>query len=86
MPATPRDLLASLLGETPQQDQAPALQPKQPAQEKPRQPSPRANGPAGPWRVTASASGGLVQISNNHESRLIRKVQLGAYLRTPAGG
>jgi len=84
MPATPRDLLASLLGESPQQDQAPALPPKQPAHDKPQQQAQRAKGPAGPWRVTASASGGRVQISNNHESRLIRKVQLEAYLRTPA--
>ncbi len=35
----------------------------------------------GPWRVTASITGGLVQISNNHESRVIRKAELEAYLR-----
>ena len=38
--------------------------------------------PAGPWRVTARISGGLVQISNNHESRVIRKAEVEAYLRT----
>ncbi|WP_255105948.1 MULTISPECIES: hypothetical protein [unclassified Synechococcus] len=40
-------------------------------------------GPAepGPWRVTASITGGLVQISNNHESRVIRKAEVEAYLR-----
>ncbi len=31
------------------------------------------SGPARPWRVTASISGGLVQISNHHETRVIRK-------------
>jgi hypothetical protein len=76
MPATARDLLASLLGESPQQAPAAPAQP----QEHPL----RARGPAGPWRVTASASGGRVQISNQ-ESRLIPKSQLESYLRTPAG-
>ncbi|WP_255095128.1 hypothetical protein [Synechococcus sp. J7-Johnson] len=38
-------------------------------------------GPAGPWFVTASITGGLVQISNNHESRVIRKAELETYLR-----
>ncbi len=37
--------------------------------------------PAGPWRVTARISGGLVQISNHHESRVIRKAEVEAYLR-----
>lgn len=37
--------------------------------------------PAGPWRVTARISGGLVHISNNHESRVIRKAEVEAYLR-----
>lgn len=36
--------------------------------------------PAGPWRVTARISGGLVQISNNHESRVIRKAEVETYL------
>lgn len=37
--------------------------------------------PAGPWRVTARISGGLVQISNHHESRVIRKAEVEAYIR-----
>jgi hypothetical protein len=37
--------------------------------------------PAGPWRVTARISGGLLQISNNHESRVIRKAEVETYLR-----
>jgi hypothetical protein len=37
--------------------------------------------PAGHWRVTARISGGLVQISNNHESRVIRKAEVESYLR-----
>jgi len=37
--------------------------------------------PAGLWRVTARISGGLVQISNNHESRVIRKAEAETYLR-----
>ena len=43
---------------------------------------PTPSGPAGPWRVTARISGGLVQISNHHESRVIRKAEVEAYLRT----
>jgi hypothetical protein len=31
--------------------------------------------------VTARISGGLAQISNNHESRVIRKAEVEAYLR-----
>jgi len=42
---------------------------------------PTPSGPAGPWRVTARISGGLVQISNNHESRVIRKAEVETYLR-----
>lgn len=42
---------------------------------------PISSDPAGPWRVTARISGGLVQISNNHESRVIRKAEVEAYLR-----
>ena len=77
MPATARDLLASLLGESPQQ--------AQPAPAQPQEHPLRTRGPAGPWRVTASASGGRVQISNNHESRLIRKLHMDGYLKKPAG-
>lgn len=36
--------------------------------------------PAGPWRVTARISGGLLQISNHHESRVIRKAEVETYL------
>ncbi|WP_162922805.1 hypothetical protein [Synechococcus sp. SynAce01] len=43
-------------------------------------PAPRPASP-GPWRVTASMSGQKVQISNNHESRVIRKLELETYLR-----
>ncbi|WP_143593581.1 hypothetical protein [Synechococcus sp. 1G10] len=35
----------------------------------------------GPWRATAAMTGGLVQISNNRESRVIRKAELESYLR-----
>ncbi len=42
---------------------------------------PISSGPAGPWRVTARISGGLVQISNHHESRVIRKAEVETYLR-----
>ncbi len=45
-----------------------------------REPPPQV--PPGPWRVTARISGGLVQISNNHESRVIRKAEVEAYLRS----
>jgi hypothetical protein len=31
--------------------------------------------------VTARITGGLVQISNNHESRVIRKAEVETYLR-----
>ncbi|PZV24962.1 MAG: hypothetical protein DCF18_01105 [Cyanobium sp.] len=41
---------------------------------------PISSGQAGPWRVTARISGGLVQISNKHESRVIRKAEVEAYL------
>jgi hypothetical protein len=41
---------------------------------------PMPSGPAGPWRVTARITGGLLQISNNHESRVIRKAELERYL------
>ncbi|MCX5932763.1 MAG: hypothetical protein NTW83_13325 [Cyanobacteria bacterium] len=67
--------LASLLGET----QAVAV--LEPEQAHPVAAQPKATGPAGPWRVTASISGGLVQISNNHESRVIRKAEVETYLR-----
>ena len=42
---------------------------------------PEPSEPAGSRRVTARISGGLVQISNNHESRVIRKAEVETYLR-----
>ena len=53
----------------------------EPKQSDPVATQPRATGPAGPWRVTASITGGLVQISNHHESRVIRKAEVETYLR-----
>lgn len=86
MPPSTRDLLASVLGEAPARVSA-AITPAQPGQPQvltrpaapPCQP--------GPWRVTAQASGGRVQITNNRESRLVRKQELELYLRGhgPAG-
>jgi hypothetical protein len=67
-----RDLLASALGELPP-DQRPQIQPLAPIQP--------VSATAGPWRVTAQVYGGKVQISNNHESRVVPKVQLETYLR-----
>ena len=69
-----RKHLAELLGEAPA---AALLQLEQPMATA----HPRATGPAGPWRVTASITGGLVQISNHHESLVIRKAEVEAYLR-----
>jgi len=70
-----REHLAGPLGET----QAVAV--LEPEQEHPVAAQPSATGPAGPWRVTASLTGGLVQISNHHESRVIRKAEVETYLR-----
>jgi hypothetical protein len=70
-----REQLAGLLGETPA---VAVLEPEQ-VQAVATQPS--ATGPAGPWRETASITGGLVQISNHHESRVIRKAEVETYLR-----
>jgi hypothetical protein len=42
---------------------------------------PMPSDPTGPWRVTARVTGGLAQISNNHEARVIRKAKLETYLR-----
>ena len=41
---------------------------------------PKPSGPAGPWRKTARISGGLVEISNQHESRVIRKAEVEPYM------
>jgi hypothetical protein len=70
-----REQLAGLLGESPA---VAVLEPAPPLVSPAA--SPR-EGPAGPWRVTASISGGLVQISNQHESRVIRKAEVETYLR-----
>ncbi len=70
-----REHLAALLGEAP----APLVLETEPVQTVVA--PPRATDPAGPWRVTASITGGLVQISNLHESRVIRKAELETYLR-----
>ena len=70
-----REDLAELLGE------APAVAVLQPEQMHSVAAPPKAIGPAGPWRVTARISGGLLQISNNHESRVIRKAEVETYLR-----
>jgi len=75
MPPATRDLLASVLGERPL--------PSTPAGAvaAPVAPSPPPNGPPGPWRVTARVGASQVQISNQHESRVIRKVEQETYLR-----
>ena len=70
-----REHLAGLLGETP----ADAVPEPDQVQAVATQPS--ATGPAGPWRETASITGGLVQISSHHESRVIRKAEVETYLR-----
>jgi hypothetical protein len=80
MPLSTRDLLASVLGEA--QDPLPAM--AAPAQQGQLQALPRPAAPPcqpGPWRVTAQASGGRVQITNACESRLVRKQELELYLR-----
>ena len=42
---------------------------------------PMPSDPTGPWRVTARITGSLVQIGNQHESRVIRKAEAEAYQR-----
>ncbi len=81
-----RDLLASVLGELPagepaQQQPAvllPALKSQPTALLKLQQ---QPVDSPGLWRVTAKLSGGMVQISNNRESRVVRKDQIELYLR-----
>lgn len=71
MPPSTRDLLAEVLGER-QLTAAPIAAP----------PSlPSADLAPGPWRVTAQVHGGKVQISNNLESRVVRKEEVELYLR-----
>ncbi len=74
MPPSTRDLLAEVLGErqlTAAQGAAPPLCP----------PASSADVAPGPWRVTAQVHGGKVQISNNRESRVVRKAEVEVYLR-----
>ena len=74
MPPTTRDLLAEVLGER-QLTAAPSAAP-------PLRPSAAsADSAPGPWRVTAQVHGGKVQISNNLESRVVRKAEVEVYLR-----
>ncbi|MBW4531844.1 MAG: hypothetical protein KME02_14260 [Aphanothece saxicola GSE-SYN-MK-01-06B] len=47
----------------------------------PHPPSAAADSSPGPWRVTAQVHGGKVQISNNRESRVVRKAEVEVYLR-----
>lgn len=73
LPST-RDLLAEVLGER-QLTAAPSATPSS---------RPQASNPdssPGPWRVTAQVHGGKVQISNNRESRVVRKAEVEVYLR-----
>jgi len=77
MPPSTRDLLASVLGELPPPVTAPAGPPPHP---RPPQPKAAQSEPS-LWRVTAKVSGGQVQISNNLESRVVRKEQVELYLR-----
>jgi hypothetical protein len=84
MPPSTRDLLASVLGELPQDhplsSPAGTALPTSPpaAHAKPLQPQVLA---PGPWRVTAKVSGGQVQISNQCESRVVPRQQVEHYLR-----
>jgi len=77
MPPSTRDLLASALGEL-----SPPLTASASPPPHPRSPQPKVaqSGP-GLWCVTAKVSGGQVQISNNHESRVVPKEQVELYLR-----
>lgn len=74
MPPTTRDLLAQVLGERQLTAGPSALPPSRP-------PAASADAAPGPWRVTAQVHGGKVQISNNRESRVVRKAELEVYLR-----
>ncbi|MGL6135144.1 MAG: hypothetical protein ACRC1L_13295, partial [Prochlorococcaceae cyanobacterium] len=71
-PPSTRDLLASVLGELPQAQLPPPVQPP---------PQPTCTVVRGPWRVSAKVSSGQVQISNNLESRVVPKEQVEVYLR-----
>ncbi len=74
MPPSTRDLLAEVLGERQLTAGPSALPPSRPPASSP-------NSAPGPWRVTAQMHGGRVQISNNLESRVVRKAEVEVYLR-----
>ncbi|WP_254992577.1 hypothetical protein [Cyanobium sp. Cruz CV11-17] len=72
--------MAAVLGERPLTSEASVVA-------TPHPPSAAADPSPGPWRVTAQMHGGRVQISNNRESRVVRKQEVEVYLRGhgPAG-
>ena len=74
MAPTTRDLLAEVLGERQLTETLSAPPPSRPA-------ASSADAAPGPWRVTAQVHGGRVQISNNRESRVVRKAEVEVYLR-----
>ncbi|WP_216923286.1 hypothetical protein [Synechococcus sp. CCAP 1479/9] len=74
MAPTTRDLLAEVLGERVLTATPNAAPPS-------RKPASSADVTPGPWRVTAQVHGGKVQISNNRESRVVRKAEVEVYLR-----
>ncbi|MEA5414141.1 hypothetical protein [Synechococcus sp. BA-132 BA5] len=74
MPPSTRDLLAAVLGERP-------LTTEKSIDASPHSPPAAADPSPGPWRVTAQMHGGRVQISNNRESRVVRKQEVEVYLR-----
>ncbi len=74
MPTSTRDLLAEVLGERPLTTATRVVA-------SPLPPSAAADPSPGPWRVTAQMHGGRVQISNNRESRVVRKQEVEVYLR-----
>jgi hypothetical protein len=74
MPPSTRDLLAEVLGERP-------LTTDKSIDASPRPASASCDPSPGPWRVTAQVHGGRVQISNNCESRVVRKQEVEVYLR-----
>jgi len=80
MPPGTRDLLASVLGERPL-----VTSPADPVVA-PVAPPPPPQGPPGPWRLTARVGASQLQISNQPESRVIRKVELETYLRGVSPG
>ncbi|MDM7952497.1 MAG: hypothetical protein QUV07_04655 [Cyanobium sp. CZS 25K] len=69
MPPSTRDLLAEVLGER-------LLTSETSVVASPLSPSAAADPSPGPWRVTAEVHGGRVQISNNRESRVVRKQEV----------